>query len=90
MELNAERRRSAELRGDNPTTNTFVLDYGHDSQRLRRDARVSFHLREDTGRVRQAIQVYIENGRLRIQGDYSLIVRPSASNTFSVELEDYR
>jgi hypothetical protein len=89
-ELSIERQRNAELRGDVPNANTFVLDYGHESTPLPRDARVQFDLRKDDGRVRQSIQCYVESGMLRIQGDYSLILHPRASNSFFVELENYR
>lgn len=90
MDLSTERRISADLRGDIPETNTYVLDYGRTSQPLPPNARVSFHLRHDDGRIRRSIQAYIEgNGHLRIQGDDTLTIHPGASNSFAINFRDH-
>ncbi|MGY5131301.1 DUF7239 family protein [Streptomyces nigrescens] len=89
-ELRQERQRTEELAGRNPGTNTFLIDYGHKDGELPRNARIAFHTQPDDGRVRQAIQVYIENGKLRIQGDYGLSICPAASNSFTVSLDTHR
>jgi hypothetical protein len=89
-DLETERKVTEELKGNNPDSNTFLIDYGRKDAPLPRNSRIGFHVRPDDGTCRQAIQVYVENRRLRVQGDYSLIVRMGASNSFTVELEGYR
>jgi hypothetical protein len=88
--LDVERQNVAELKGVNPGSNTFLIDYGRTDAPLPRNARIGFHLHPDDGRIRQAIQVYVEDGALAIQGDYALTIKPRASNSFSVELQGYR
>jgi len=92
-ELASAERRVDALRGRNPGTNTFLLDYGTlQDFTLPRNARIDFRL-EVPGiqHARTAIQVYIEQtGRLRVQGDSALLVHPSASNSLTLELERYR
>lgn len=82
---------NAELRGIIPVTNTFVANYTRKDTPLPNNARITFMPNGDEGNVRQSVMAYIEqNGRIRIQGDYALIVRPGASNSLTVELENYR
>ncbi|MEU3686959.1 DUF7239 family protein [Streptomyces narbonensis] len=87
-DLSEEKRVNADLRGDIPDTNTYVLDYGRHNQPLPNNARVSFHLRQDDGRIRQSIQAYVEYGRLRIQGDNSLDIHPGSSNSFTLSFRE--
>ena len=87
-ELNDERRINADLRGEIPDTNTYVMDYGRTNQPLPNNARVSFHLRQDDGRVRQSIQAYVEYGKLRIQGDNTLDIHPGSSNSFTMSFRE--
>lgn len=87
-DLDIERRVNADLRGEIPETNTWVLDYGRASQPLPNNARVSFHLRHDDGRIRRSIQAYVEYGHLRIQGDDTLSIHPGASNSFTINFRE--
>jgi hypothetical protein len=86
--LSEQLQLNAELRGDIPGTNTWVSDYTHADRPLPANARIIFQPHgPDTGHIRRNIQAYIENGALRIQGDYSLTVHPSASNSLAITLE---
>lgn len=92
-ELDSTQRKLKEAHGDIPDTDTYLLDYGSLTDwPLPRGARVAFHLTPPgLGRkVRQAIQAYVSDGALHIQGDTSLVVYPRASNSFNIELERYR
>lgn len=89
-ELDAERQQVEELKGNIPDSDTFVLDYLRSNAPLPRGSRIGFYPKPDNDHLRQQIQVYCEAGKLRVQGDYALIVRPSASNTLTIEMEGYR
>lgn len=89
-ELHVSQQTIEELKWNNPGSDTFLIDYGRKDAPLPKNSRIGFHLRPDDGRSREQIQVYTEYGKLRVQGDYALIVRPTASNCFTVELERYR
>jgi hypothetical protein len=79
-------RMNADLRSDVGDTNTHVLNYGSDDQPLPNNARVQFAF---PGKGwDQHIQVYVEGGRLRIQGGRTLVIHPAVSNAFWVALGD--
>lgn len=85
-QLKTARTRIDELRWAVGETNTSVLNYGNDDQPLANNAHVQFDF--PGKRWDNHIQVYIEGGRLRIQGGRTLVIYPSVSNAFWVELED--
>lgn len=87
--LEAQRKHIAEMKDANPDTNTRLLDYSQGDTPLPADARVGFNPKPNAMAGRNQIQVYIEKGRLRVQGDYPLTIRPEASNTFTVELREH-
>jgi hypothetical protein len=92
-ELGSTQRKLEEARGNVPDTDTYLLDYGSlNDFPLPKGARVAFHMTPPghTRKVRQAVQVYVSDGALHVQGDTSLIIYPRASNTFNIELERYR
>jgi hypothetical protein len=89
-DLAAECQQVEELKGNIPDSDTFVIDYLRSNAPLPRGSRIGFYPRPDSDHLRQQIQVYCESGRLRVQGDYALIVRPCASNSLTIELETYR
>ncbi|WP_406379139.1 hypothetical protein [Streptomyces sp. NBC_00197] len=89
-DLDIERQTVEELRGNIPDTDTFALDYIRGNSPLPKGSRVGFHPRPDDDFGRLQIQVYCESGRLRVQGDYALTVRPSASNSLTIEIDRYR
>jgi hypothetical protein len=87
-ELHAKERIIAELRGEIPDSDTYVIDYLHGDTPLPKGARVAFRLGPDDGRIRRNVQAYIEEpGTLYIQGDYGLAVLPSASNALRIKLD---
>jgi hypothetical protein len=88
--LTVELQAIEELKGNNPDSDTFLIDYGRKDSPLPRGSRIGYHLEPDDGQVRQQIQVYVESGKLRVQGDYSIVVRPVASNCLTIEMERYR
>lgn len=92
-ELGASQRKVEELKGNVPDTDTYLLDYGSlNDFPLPRGARVAFHITPPGHErsVRQAVQVYVSDGAVHVQGDTSLVMYPRASNSFNIELERYR
>lgn len=88
--LTVELKVIEELKGNNPDSDTFLIDYGRKDTPLPEGARVGYHLEPDNGRSRHQIQVYTEHGKLRVQGDYSIVVKPIASNCLTIEMERFR
>lgn len=85
--LSDEQAAREELRGNIPDANVFVRDYLRNDRPLPVDARVAFHLTPDDGRVRNSVSVHIENGKLRIQGDCMILVRPTSGNSLTIEMD---
>ncbi len=82
-EMRALRSTLDATKGDHPDSNVKLwgTTVGEHVD-LRKNSHISFKM--EAGNV----QVYHErNGRLRVQGDYRLVVYPEASNALSVELE---
>jgi hypothetical protein len=93
MRVRVAESKIEDLKGNTPETDTYLLDYGSlDNFPLPKGARVAYHLTPPgfERKVRQAIQVYISDSALHIQGDTSLVIYPQASSSLNIELERYR
>lgn len=78
-----------DLAGRIAETNTFVIEYGRGKDwPLPNNARVGFEILPDDGRTRRQIQVYVEDGKLRVQGDYSFLINPEASNRLTIQFRE--
>jgi hypothetical protein len=87
-DLISSQKFAASLRTNHAGSNTQVQNYSHGDWGVPNNSRIAFHLLPDTGRVRRSVKVYIEDGKLMIQGDYSLNIHPESSNTFRVEFRE--
>ncbi|GHB52006.1 hypothetical protein GCM10010331_44450 [Streptomyces xanthochromogenes] len=87
-DLAAEREQVAELKGENPDSNTYWTTSHEVVAPLPRDTRVGFRLAENAMPYRGRVLVHVEEGRLVVRGGSPLIIRPESSSAFSVEFSE--
>lgn len=88
MRLREADRHIEELRANNPDSNVQVMDYQRGNWNLPNGAVVEFTVRETPHGRQNVIRVNVaSDGRLYLNGDYSLNIHPQASNCFYVALE---
>lgn len=80
-QLERERERNADLRGEVGPTNTYVKNYTSEDRPLPNDARICHRLGE---RFDQYIDVHVEGKRLWLHGGRFLVIHPHVSNAFYV------
>jgi hypothetical protein len=77
-----------ELRANNPDSNIQIMDHSRGNWNLPANAIVEYKLKKTPHDRQNAIRVNVtSDGRLYLNGDYSLAIYPQASNCFYVALE---
>lgn len=88
MMYHLEKSHNEELMSQNPAeTDTLIRHYNRPDWNLPRGSRITFNTKHNPGRLHQSITCYVDSGKLHIQGDYGLELRPRASNSLDIRLE---